>query len=424
MEAVLRAWNPWWDTGEVPAVHRGRSRHVTRSVSESMDLPHVAVITGLRRAGKTTILYQLVDDLLQRGVAPKDILLVNLEDPSLEHASLDALVEPHRAAIGTRRYVFLDEVQARPGWQRWILPHYEQKRPLKFVVSGSSADLATDENAALLTGRNLAWTIRPLDFQEYQTFVRPAAQEDPLLLDHYLLDGGLPEVHLVPPTARRGLLQQYFDQIVGRDVVRQGLDPQRARRLGVYLAETFARPHTRRALAKATGIGSLETLQKYLDALQRVFLVQYATRAATSPKPSLAERSPVKAYWTDIGMRNALVGQPRRDLGRQAENLVATTLTQHGVLEYWMEAHGRAEVDFVVRGQDGRWDAIQVWYDPAGDTGLDAVPAREWNGLAAFKDDVSAKWRGGMTLITARSQGEREGVQALPLHQWLRQDAA
>lgn len=430
MDDSIQAWNPWWETREVPSYLRGRRRRLTGEVLAAIDMPHVFMLSGIRRSGKTTILYQIIDDLLARGVSPDDILFLNLEDPALGDP-LDELIDIHPTnSPGPRRFVFLDEIQTRRDWERSILPRYERKEAIKFMVSGSSSNLLSGEHAALLTGRVLEWMVHPLDLAEYRLFHTPHPESgapipvspESLLKDHYILEGGFPEVQQTPYHARRPLLQQYFSQIISRDVALKGkVDLEMTRRVGIYLAETFARPHTRRALARATGIGSLDTLQKHLEALRRTYVISSITQMTPSPKPTVRESSPFKVYWTDIGLRNSLVRNPGTDTGRRAENVVAMALLKHHQkVEFWLDLEKRVEVDFVVTRGDGKISAFQVWYDEHGDTGsLENIPEREFDGFRALRGKIPANRLAAFTILTARAEGESEEIQVEPLASWL-----
>lgn len=485
---ALEAWNPWWKAKSVPLRLRGHPRHITAVLRTDLQRPEILAVTGIRRCGKTTILYQLIDDLLARGVPAENVLFVNLEDPGLDRVEVNELIDAGPSWSGSRRYVFLDEVQARAGWERWLRARYDRKEPFKFIVSGSSSDLTGGEFSRLLTGRNLTRVIRPLTLAEFSEFNatlvsgspdiyarrRPepprhfdlpsppqqvADHSDYMLSAHYLDEGGFPAVAAIPDYEGRDLLQQYFFDILHRDLVhRRGCDAEKIQKLAVYLAETFARPQTKRALARAVDLAP-ETVASYLEALRSAYLIEVVPRFTESPKPSSEDAGPFKVYWADTGLRNAVVREPGRDVGRQAENLVAVTLAAFGRgVSYWTDGKGQAEVDFVVPRGDGPLDAYQVCYHglmieaprvgarggvtaarsalPAVGPGqavpwrslrdsdlrkptLDDIPAREWTGFEALAAELPKKRLGDFTLVSSSLQGVHQGALVRPLSAWL-----
>lgn len=418
MDSALESWNPWWADRGVPRELQGHPRQATARLVKELNLPEVLALTGIRRSGKSTIMYQLVNSLLDEGVDPRDILFANLEDPGLDDLDLEALRGSVPGGGGPKRYLFLDEVQGRPGWERQVRVWVDQKLPVKVVVSGSSSDLTRGEFARLLTGRNLTHTIRPLDFAETMKFRE--GDETPLrsLREQYMPYGGFPEPILRDPGAARALLEQYFHDILGRDLVaRRRLDPERVERLALYLAEAFGGPHTKRRLANATNIAP-ETLRTYLEAMQEAYLIHLIPRFTDSPKPARETEAPFKVYWADTGLRNAVVREPGRNLGTQAENLVALALTRTRRPYYWTDGTGRNELDFLWPQPQGRLDAFQVWYQP-GTKSWDEVPQRELAAFEALRRTLPKKRHGRSTMITAELTGQRDGVEAIPLHAWL-----
>lgn len=487
MNEALAAWNPWWKAKGVPLRLRGHPRHVTAILRNDLRRPEILAVTGIRRCGKTTILYQLIDDLIARGVPAENVLFVNLEDPGLDGVEINELIDAGPPWSGARRYVFLDEVQARDGWERWLRARYDRKEPFKFIVSGSSSDLTGGEFSRLLTGRNLTRVIRPLTLAEFSEFNATLVSESPdiytrlrpqppahldlpsppqqvddhseyMLSARYLDEGGFPAIAAIPDYEGRDLLQQYFFDILHRDLVhRRGCDAEKIQRLAVYLAETFARPQTKRALARGVNLAP-ETVASYLDALRSAYLIEAVPRFTESPKPSREDAAPFKVYWADTGLRNAVVREPRRDVGRQAENIVAVTLAAFGRPSYWTDGKGHAEVDFVVPRGDGRLDAYQVCYHglmvdaprataggavtaarenfPAVGSGqpvprrslrdsalrkptLDDIPAREWTGFEALAAELPKKRLGDFTLLSSSLQGVHQGALVRPLSAWL-----
>jgi predicted AAA+ superfamily ATPase len=86
-EETIRLWNPWWTSGRVEPVLLGIPRAMTRRLLELRKTPHINDLIGIRRCGKTTVLYQVISDLMDDGAGPEEILFLNFEDIQLESAS-------------------------------------------------------------------------------------------------------------------------------------------------------------------------------------------------------------------------------------------------------------------------------------------------------------------------------------------------
>lgn len=90
---ILSDWNVWWERKEVPEDLLGRERDKSKELVSLLRLREIKIVTGVRRSGKSTLLYQVIGRLLKNGTPPKNILLINFEDAALAHYSLDEIYE-------------------------------------------------------------------------------------------------------------------------------------------------------------------------------------------------------------------------------------------------------------------------------------------------------------------------------------------
>ena len=105
---ILSDWNPWWDTGSVPTVLLGKRRKYTRKLLNLLDAREVKALTGVRRSGKSTIFYQIIEVLLkERNIPAKNILLVNFEDEALSHTSLEEIFNEYETYFSPEKMKFL-----------------------------------------------------------------------------------------------------------------------------------------------------------------------------------------------------------------------------------------------------------------------------------------------------------------------------
>ncbi|MDW7732832.1 MAG: AAA family ATPase [Methanolobus sp.] len=136
--------------------------------------PYVNDIVGVRGCGKTYYMYQLISELLEGGVPQSSILYLNLDDDRLQPLNGDELRlliktfrEMQEISEKDRLYLFLDEIQDFPSWERWVKSTYDRKQNVKMVISGSNASLLSQDISTLLTGRHLSTRMFPFSFAEF-----------------------------------------------------------------------------------------------------------------------------------------------------------------------------------------------------------------------------------------------------------------
>jgi len=417
---ILEDWNPWWTGEPIPDELIGIERDLKAEVLDRLEAPHVIHLIGVRRSGKSTIVYQVIKSLLDRGIDAKNILFINFEDPALAGVHLGELLSQYKQNVSPEGmvYTFLDEVQASDGWERWVLREYERKKPYRFVVTGSSSNLIRSDLARLLTGRTWDARVSPLTFREYLRFMR-----DPLMglsgtdlrdkalhmMGNYIETGGFPEVVLQPTVKRRGQLQKYLDDILYRDVVHpHGVDAADLSDLVNYILSNVGSRLTLRSMEKAVS-PSVNTIKRYLEFLTEAMLVIPVEQLTFKTRPSVRERLPTKYYCVDTGLRNAVAHRHSTDLGALAENLVCSILSRdRQPVHFWKNDH---EVDFVIGQRPGPLKPVNVCMG-------DEIPEREYKGLSAFGSAVKGRTDRPL-MLTKTMSGEKDGIDHVPLWRWL-----
>ncbi len=356
---ALSRWNRWGGA----RLDAGHARDLTATLRRHLDTPEVIALIGPRRAGKTTVLFQLMDLLEATGVPRAALLHVNLEEPGfgahLGLALLERIYDTWRAEIYPegRGWLFLDEIQRVPGWERWVRARNETEN-LKIFITGSSSALMSSELASLLTGRHLTFRVLPLSFAEVLRFRGVQSPSGPSLADdpprirnevaEYLRWGGFPEVVLTSDTERKkDLLQQYFDDTLFKDVAlrHQIRDLPLLRNLAVYLLGQTASLISHQRLANLFAI-SKTVARTYCQHLEEAYLVSFLPFYTL--KSGERQRRPSKVHAIDLGLRNAVSLAASPDRGRLMETLVHNALLgqRSDGLFYWK---GAGEVDLLVR---------------------------------------------------------------------------
>ena len=125
----------------MPPSLTGISRDITVDIIKSLGTPHIKDIIGVRRCGKTTILYQVAEHLISQEVQAKNIMFLNFDDPSINAASFEELQKEIFKINPDTSHIFLDEIQQKAGWERWVRTLYDTKKFQWIFISGSSASL-------------------------------------------------------------------------------------------------------------------------------------------------------------------------------------------------------------------------------------------------------------------------------------------
>src|SRR3989338_667441 len=420
--AKLTEWNPWWEQGKVPDGLKGKDRLDYKLLLDSIRLREVTIITGVRRSGKSTLMYQMIGRLLDNGVKPHQILFVNFEDNKLTHDSLDDIYLTYRENLNSdKAYIFLDEIHRKDKWEAWIRKKYDTQTQDKFVISGSSAYLLKKEYSTLLTGRNVTFEVFPLCFSEVLSFQDVEIDREKIkkgiLLEKtrieivkqfkmYIAHGGFPQVLLTEKAYKRKILEQYFDDILYKDVIdRSNLNAQKTKELALFFVTAIAHHFSLRTVRNALGL-SYDTTKDYLSAFKEVFLFFTLDHFSYSFKEQ--KTLPQKIYFIDTGLRSAVSFTFSRDEGKLVENIVFLELRrQEQDVYYWKN---KGEVDFVVKKKNNMLSAINVSF-------TDDIDEREIKSLVDFKENFPKAKE--LIILTKSLEKTEKDIRFIQVWKWL-----
>jgi predicted AAA+ superfamily ATPase len=348
----------------------------------------IKVVTGVRRCGKSTLLEQYQEYLRGEGVADGQILSINLEEGEFEEIETSRQLYAYvnqRLLPDQRMYIFLDEVQRVDAFQKAVDSLYVKKN-CDVYITGSNACLLSGELATLLSGRYVEIKMLPLSFGEYVSAFPTGTSVDRLYGD-YTQHSGFPyALQIDTPKDRRQYLQGIYDTIVLKDIVarRRFPDVEMLKSVVRFMLHNVGNLCSTKSIADAmTSAGrkiSVHTVENYLTALTDSFILYKIGRYEIKGKQHL--KTGDKYYAADVGLRYALLGTQRADLGHILENVVFLDLLRRGY-EIYVGKVGGAEVDFIAIGDCGEeyYQAAYTVIDADGKT-----LARELAPLEAIRD--------------------------------------
>ena len=413
MEEIFEEWNIYASKKEL------KSREMNLEDIERNSELKIVSITGIRRAGKSSILLILQQKLSKKG---NKVAYINLEDSRIKDDKnvLDNIIK----WFGDSGYLLLDEITSVNGWEGWLARNHEMlKGKLNLIISSSRKNLVTPNKP--LRGRMLAYELYPLSFKEFLEFKNIKLEKTTAgigrierALEEYVIYGGFPEAVLLEGyTDKIRLINSYFKDIIGLDVSevsKENISIVEA--FGKYIIESSYFSASKclnyfKSLGFKIGKQSILDLEKYSQFSYLFYFIQIFSR-------SIKDRTqyPRKAYLGDTGFMNAISG--KKDMGRLYENVVLLNLkrklNQNQEINYWKNPEG-VECDFIVREGLSIKQAIQAVYDVS-----EKSKQREVKGIIACAKEFGLK--GGLIITKDYEKEEKIGnkkIKYIPLWKWL-----
>jgi hypothetical protein len=349
-----------------------------RQLQVPLDTGKIVTLSGVRRCGKTFLLFESIKVLLARRVPVRRILYINFEDERLTLSSddLDLILQAYRELYPDLSlkdcYFFFDEIQNVPAWEKFIRRVYDTVTKNIFIT-GSNSHFLGSEIATSLRGRVITHEVFPLSFKEYLWFHdapgSPRSSANRAKIAHhlgcYLTEGGFPELPAINDVSLKNkVLQEYFNVMLYRDLIeRYSITNLPVLRYFVRrVLESVTTPVSSNKIfneLKSQGyhVGK-NTLYEFLDATEAIYLFQIVKKYNPSVlKQDLGEK---KAYVIDNGLLNAVTFKFSKDYGKLLENSVYLDLRMKGLLPFFYK--DRRECDFIIQDRSGNLHAVQVAY--------------------------------------------------------------
>jgi uncharacterized protein len=341
---VLSGTNPWWRTGKLP---EGIAKPVKRfayfegmKILQHPDIRRIAVLTGARRIGKTTIMYQMIETLLNNGIAPQRIVYISFDHPLLKLCRFEAILDVYRQNIYPNDdiYCFFDEIQYADDWDAWLKTLYDTNTQCRVVATGSASPILAGKAVESGVGRWSILSIPTLSFYEYCTLLGVQAPElapeikptglrklshqeqtmtfqrlSPLLrhFNRYLAVGGFPELALSQDEfyAQRVMREDVVDKVLKRDIpalynIRSVVDLEK---IFLFLCYNSSSIISMEAISRELSGVSRPTVEKYIQYLESANLIYVSNPIDIGGKKIL--KSQPKIYIADAAIRNAVIMQ-------------------------------------------------------------------------------------------------------------------
>ena len=348
MVQILYRYNPWWEEEYLPASFLQR-KHIFGKLKDTLETRQVVILTGLRRVGKTTLMKQLINHLIdEQGIDPKLVFYVSLDDYLLTGSTIIEIIEEYRkinrVSFSEKVYLFLDEVTHQKDFELQLKNIYDQQNA-KVYVSSSSASILKSKKA-FLTGRNVVMEVLPLDFEEYLNFKGiKIKKSDKQLLEKYFEDfmqtGGMPEYVL---TGDVEYLKELIDDVIQKDIAAfYGVkDVQILKDFFLLLMERSGKICSINKIAKILDI-SPDSARRYLQMFADAYLIFLVPRFGKTNERLLSAK---KIYAADLGMRVYFTGF--RDKGSLFENYVYLKIKKCSPSYVYQDGF---EIDFLTQGK-------------------------------------------------------------------------
>jgi len=349
---------------------------IDREYEIPTDTNKIVSLIGIRRSGKTYILYKLIDEL-RKSIKRTNIIYINFEDDRLFPIALqdmDALIEAYYELYPDKReekvYFFLDEVQNIEGWELFVRRIYDTLN-IALFITGSSSKLLSSEIATSLRGRTIVYEIFPFSFKEYLGYKKidiniyssSSISYIQNAFNSYLVDGGFAETFGQSEDVQKRILKDYLDLIVYKDIIERYAIKNHTllKHLIKYL---FSNMSTLISFTKLyneyKSLGyklSKDTLYEYISYLQEAYTLFTAPIYRNSVKEE--QRHPKKLYAIDNGFKKLFDTSLSNDFSKLYENLAFLHLRRKSSEVYYFK--GNQEVDIYANIDGGI--LLNVSYD-------------------------------------------------------------
>ncbi len=389
----------------------GLKRHA--DTVKALTTKQITVISGIRRCGKSTLLWQMMQNF-------DAFYYLNFDDERLINFNTEDFRElmiifkkQHEAST-----VFFDEIQNIDGWERFIRRLFDEN--FKIFITGSNSKLLSSELATHLTGRYIKIELYPFSFAEFLDFnhidTKQLSSDSKAQIikhfDEYLNKGGFPEYWKYKDEE---FIKRVYEDIIYKDLIARFKirNISQFKKLSHFLFSNFTGEISYNSLKSILGIKSANTISEYISALQEAYLLFELYKFEFSLKKQYTSNK--KIYAIDNGIRNQVAFRFSEDKGKLLENIVFTELMRRQKDIYFHKTKTGKEVDFLYF-ENNMYNLIQVAYDISDPRTADRETASL---LEAAKETENSE----LYIITYNTQeiitAENKTIHVIPVWKWL-----
>lgn len=384
---VLRQYNPWWrnplEIKEESKPQKRLAYYEALKMIKHKSIRRFVVLSGARRVGKTTIMYQIMDKLMDEGVNPRNILYVSFDNPIVKLVNVESILALYEILypISGARYIFLDEIQYTDNWELWMKVIYDSRKDIHLIATGSASPILEKGSTDSGTGR---WSVLKIPTMSFYEYCRLLQLEEPVLpeqlrltklvnmskaelgdlverfsplqnhFNRYMMIGGFPELVLSDDDAyaQRMLREDVVDKVIKRDVLTlfNIRSPLLMEKLFLYLCMNSTEIFNATTAAKELENTSVSTIDSYIEALEMSNLIYLSKPMNVGSKGALKGKP--KIFIADAAIRNAVlmiddILSDENELGAMVEN----TIYKHIVSFY---QHSTAQLGYFRKAKDNQ----------------------------------------------------------------------
>lgn len=381
--------------------------------------PMVKVLTGMRRSGKSTMLLLIQEDLKSAGVKENQFFRLNMETVqgmAVENShDLLRMLTSFFSALGKdqKGYVFLDEVQLLPDWER-VVNACNTSYNADIYITGSNASLLSSDLATYLSGRYIGFQIHPFSFSEFIDLFSHLGKSSSELFIDYLTFGGMPSLQYLDlqyePSMQ--LLRDIYNTVILKDVVSYGRvrDIDLLQRIILFvlnnIGNTFSATSISKYFKSENRSVSVDTVLSYLSLCEDAFFLKRVLRRDLPGKKLLSVNE--KYFIADHGFRESLLGGNQASIQGVLENIIYWELIRRGY-SVTIGKLAEKEIDFIA-SKNTETQYFQVTYLLADEQTI----AREFGAFSGLEDNYSR-----FVLSMDQINLSRGGITHLNIVEWL-----
>ncbi|MEA3353950.1 MAG: ATP-binding protein [Campylobacterota bacterium] len=425
--AVLNDWNYW--NKDIEGV-KDREKYDTH-IQKFINKDEIVVIKGIRRSGKSTLMLNQIKKLIASGVLKENILFVNLEDPRfLNHLNIDLLEDIKNTYLEylnpqLKPYIFLDEIQNIPNWEKWVNKEYELKKSY-LTITGSNSSMLSSEIATVLSGRYIGIDVYPLSFKEFLDFnsMRIKSKLDMVdkkielnrYLEQYIKYGAFPKTLEYEQEQIKELLTTYKDSILLKDIVARFKlkNFNILEEIAAFLLSNTGIIQSISKLKNNFGI-SFDMARDYVEYLKKAYMIYEIKKFDYSLKKQNVNDK--KYYSCDLGLSNIFRVPNLQTRGDDLETIVFLELKRRAYDIYYYKTSNELECDFVVSQNNVIVQLIQVSKSIKDKKTLD----RETAPFTKTIDELKLQSDINCTIITEDNSSKKDNIDIINIQEFLLQ---